>query len=317
MRRTAAALAVPVIAAAVLTGCGSASPSPAASPNASVTVSGVFGKTPSVQIPAKKASTELHYQTTIHGSGPAVPTGDSVLGNFALYGWTGSTHKLLDSTFTTAPQLLPAKLPLPGLETALKGQKLGSRVLAVLPPKYAYGPQGDSSIGVSGTETLVWVVDLIKAFSPTAAASGAHVSDGGGSLPKVSATNAVPVITVPKGKPPAKLMVKTLIKGTGKPLANGQAVVAQVVGANWRTGKVFYSTWPSATSPGAPFSFELGGQVIAGWNKGLVGIPAGSRVLLVIPPALAYGKAGQPSAGIKGTDTLVFVVDILDAASPT
>ncbi len=42
-------------------------------------------------------------------------------------------------------------------------------------------------------------------------------------------------------------------------------------------------------------------------------MPVGSRVLLVIPPADGYGKAGNSSAGIKGTDTLVFVVDILGA----
>ena len=315
--RRAAALIIPVIAAAgVLSGCGSSSPAPAASPNASVKVTGSFGKAPAVQIPTKKASSELRFTTTISGNGPAVPPGDSVLGNFALYGWTGTTHKLLDSTFTSAPQLLPAQLPLPGLQTALKGAKLGSRVVAVLPPKFGYGTKGDSQIGVTGPEPLVWVVDLIKAFSPTEAAAGAHVSDGGGGLPTVAATPAMPTISIPKSQPPAKLVVKTLIKGSGQPLANGQAVVAQVVGTVWRTHKVFFSTWPSATSPGAIFSFQLGGQVISGWNKGLPGVPVGSRVMLIVPPADAYGKAGQPTAGIKGTDTLVFVVDILDASSP-
>jgi len=61
----------------------------------------------------------------------------------------------------------------------------------------------------------------------------------------------------------------------------------------------------------------LGGQVIPGWNDGLPGVTVGSRVMLVIPPAYGYGKAGNSQAGIKGTDTLVFVIDILDAESPT
>ncbi len=318
MRRTAAALAVPVIAAAVLAGCGSSSPSSAGgSTNSSVTVSGAFGKPPSVTIPAHKASTQLHFQTEIHGSGPVVPSGDSILGNFALYSWTGTTHKLLDSTFASVPQLLPPRLPLPGLQTALKGQTVGSRVLAVLPPKYAYGVKGNSQIGITGSETLVWVVDLIKAFSPTAAASGTHVSNGGGSLPTVSAAATSPTVTIPKNAPPSKLIVKTLIKGSGAPLVSGQSVVAQVVGVNWRTKKTFYTTWPSAASVGAPFSFQLGGQVIPGWNKGLVGVPVGSRVMLIVPPSDGYGKAGQPSAGIKGTDTLVFVVDVLSGSGVT
>ena len=56
--------------------------------------------------------------------------------------------------------------------------------------------------------------------------------------------------------------------------------------------------------------------MIPGWDKGLVGQTVGSRVLLVIPPGDAYGSAGQSQAGIKGTDTLVFVVDIISAVSP-
>jgi peptidylprolyl isomerase len=43
-----------------------------------------------------------------------------------------------------------------------------------------------------------------------------------------------------------------------------------------------------------------------------VGVPVGSRVMLVIPPALGYGPAGgQASAGITKTDTLVFVIDVI------
>ncbi len=60
--------------------------------------------------------------------------------------------------------------------------------------------------------------------------------------------------------------------------------------------------------------FVIGnGQVIAGWDEGLVGQTVGSQVLLVVPPDKGYGTAGNTDAGIKGTDTLVFVVDILDA----
>jgi len=60
--------------------------------------------------------------------------------------------------------------------------------------------------------------------------------------------------------------------------------------------------------------FQLG-QLIPAWNTGLVGVPVGSRVMLVVPPAQGYGKNGQASAGIKPTDTLVFVVDILATAT--
>ena len=86
--------------------------------------------------------------------------------------------------------------------------------------------------------------------------------------------------------------------------------MVQYTGVNWRTKKVFDSSW----SRREPFATVIGeGQVIQGWDDGLVGQTVGSRVLLVIPPADGYGKTGSSSVGIKGTDTIVFAVDILGA----
>jgi FKBP-type peptidyl-prolyl cis-trans isomerase len=313
MRRISAALLVPVLAALALAGCGSSSKSAASDPNATVSVSGSFGTVPKVKIPAQKADTKLDISTPIKGTGAVLASTDDVLANLAIYDWSGKKSKLLDSTFTSIPQILPAQVGLKGLAAAVKGKKVGTRILAVVPPKFGYGTAGNSQLGVKGTDTTVWVIDLIKTFSPTASASGQQVSNGGGSLPKVKATTgAAPVVTIPKNAPSKKLVVKTLIKGSGPALKSGQTVVAQYVAVNYRTKKVFNTTWASATSAGTPFSFSLGGTgVIPGFIKGLTGVPVGSRVMLVIPPADGYGKAGQSSAGIKGTDTLVFVVDVL------
>jgi peptidylprolyl isomerase len=100
-----------------------------------------------------------------------------------------------------------------------------------------------------------------------------------------------------------------LIAGYGSRLVPGETVVTQFTGPLWRTGAVFDSSWQH----GAPQPFVLGsGQVIAGWNQGLAGVRVGSRVLLVIPPKLGYGKAGNPPT-ITGKDTLIFVIDILAA----
>jgi peptidylprolyl isomerase len=314
MRRISAALLVPLLAALALAGCGSSSAKPS-DPNAAVSVSGTFGKAPNVKIPTQKASTKLAITTPIQGTGQVLPSGDDVLANLAIYVWSGKTHKLLDSTFTSTPQILPAQVGLKGLAQAVQGKKVGSRILAVVPPKDGYGTQGNSQLGVKGTDTTVWVIDLIKTFSPTASAAGQNVSSGGGALPSVKATaGSAPVITIPKSAPPKKLTVKTLIKGSGPKLTTGQTVVAQYVAVIYRTKKVFNTTWPTSASPGTPFTFTLAGtNVIPGFIKGLTGVPVGSRVMLVIPPADGYGKAGQSSVGIKGTDTLVFVVDVLAA----
>jgi peptidylprolyl isomerase len=318
MRRTAAALSFPLLAIMLLAGCGSSSSStpPVSNANGSVAVSGTFGAAPAVQIPAAQASSKLAIKTVIKGTGPVLGQTDSFVGNYAVYIWRGKTNKLALSTFKNgSPQVLAANVGLTGLKQALTGQRMGSRVLAVLPPQDAYGSAGNSQIGVKPTDTIVFVVDLIKAFSSTASASGKHVSNGGGALPTVTANpGSAPTVKVPSKQPPTKLVVKTLIKGSGPPTVKGQTVVTQYVGVNWRTGKAFDSSW----SRKAPFGFTLDAtpaQIIPAWDKGLVGVPVGSRVMLIVPPADGYGKTGNSQAGIKPTDTLVFVVDIIGAVS--
>jgi FKBP-type peptidyl-prolyl cis-trans isomerase len=314
MRRIAALLAVPLLAILALAGCGSST----SSSSPSVSVSGQFGKSPMVNIPKQTAGKALAVKTLVKGTGPALTKSDAFVGNYAVYIWNGKTSKLAESTFATkSPALFSGQL-LPGLQTALQGKTMGSRVLAVIPPAQGYGKTGNSQAGVTANDTLVFVVDMIREFPNNAAASGSKVSTGGGSLPTVTAAKSggTPTIAIPTSKkPPSSLVVKTLIKGSGPAVAKGQTVVTQYVGQIWRTGKTFDSSW----SRGEPFGFTIGStpsQVITGWDQGLVGQTVGSRVMLVVPPAQGYGKTGSSQAGIKGTDTLVFVVDILGAVSP-
>jgi peptidylprolyl isomerase len=308
------ALLLPTAVAVALAGCGSSASN--ATNNTAVQVSGTAGKAPKVTIPASKPSTSLVTKTLAAGSGSVIAPTDSILANFEVYLWRGKTHKLLFSSYNSTPEVLPVKIGLTGLQTALSSAKVGSRVLAVLPPKYGYGANGNSQIGVKPTDTLVWVVDVLKDFSPTQSATGQHVTDGGGTLPKISAAaGASPQIAIPKSSPPNKLVVKTLIKGAGAPVKSGEAIVVRYVGSIWRTGKVFNDNWPSVAQPTTPPNVFQLGQLIPAWNTGLVGVPVGSRVMLVVPPAEGYGKTGQAQAGIKPTDTLVFVVDILATAT--
>ena len=315
MRRIAVISALPLLAAVALAGCGSSSNS---SGTSAVTVSGAFGQTPVIKIPAAKAGHALAVKTLIQGTGPVLHTTDTFLSNYAIYLWSGTAHRLVQSTFgSTAhpgsgPQLLSGQL-LPGLEKALVGQKMGSRVLAVIPPKDGFGSRGNPQVGIKGTDTLVFVVDLIKNFAGNASATGTPVSDGGKGLPTVTAvTGSAPTIKMPASTPPTTLVTKTLLQGNGPVVIKGQTVVVQYVGATWATGKVFDASWNRSQ----PFGFTIDAtpsKVIPGWDQGLTGQRVGSRVMLVIPPAEGYGKTGNPQAGIKGTDTLVFAVDILGA----
>jgi peptidylprolyl isomerase len=327
MRRLLAITAIPLLACLVIAGCGSAKPASSASSsssaatsnsnaNSSVTVGGAFGATPTVKIPKLDANNKLTVKTVIQGTGTTVTKADAMAADFVLYFWDGTTSALKANTFTQNPTVIGGTM-LPGLETALIGQKVGSRVLAVIPPAQGYGTSGNAQLGIKGTTTLVFVIDLLKSYADTASASGAQESAGGGALPTVTAhAGAGPTLTIPANNPPSTLVTKTLIKGSGPKVAKGQFIIAQYTGYIWRTKKVFDSSWTS----GSPFGFVIGAspeQVIPGWDSGLAGQTVGSRVMLVIPPKEGYGSTGASQAGITGTDTLVFVVDIIDAFKPT
>ena len=116
-----------------------------------------------------------------------------------------------------------------------------------------------------------------------------------------------PELTFPEGEAPRGLHVAELHAGSGRAVQAGQEIEVHYHGQVWG-GEVFDSSFRR----GAPTSFPIGvGMVIQGWDQGLVGKNVGSRLVLSIPPEKGYGRNGNPLAGIKGTDTLVFVVDIL------
>ena len=324
MRRFLALIAVPLLACLVLAACGgsakstassssSATSSAGASPgaNTAVTASGAFDKTPKVTIPKATPGNSLTVRTLIQGSGTTLTKSDALAANFVLYFWQGKSSSLKANTFTGSPTVIGGTM-LPGLESALIGKKVGSRILAVIPPSQGYGTSGNSQLGITGSTTLVFVIDVLKSYADTAGATGAQVSNGGGTLPTVSAKSGVaPTVTFPSASPPSALVTTTLVKGKGAKVAKGDYVIAQYAGFIWRTKKVFGSSWSS----GSPFGFTIGAtpeQVIPGWDKGLVGQTIGSRVMLSIPPAQGYGSSGASQAGIKGNDTLLFVVDIID-----
>jgi len=121
--------------------------------------------------------------------------------------------------------------------------------------------------------------------------------------------SAKPAVTVQTDTtPPTDLVTHDLVAGDGAEIAHGDTADVQYVGVSWSTGNEFDSSWDRGAQP---FSFPVGaGRVIGGWDKGVQGMRAGGRRLLVIPPHLGYGSRG--AGGVIGPDeTLVFVVDAL------
>jgi peptidylprolyl isomerase len=158
-----------------------------------------------------------------------------------------------------------------------------------------------------------------------AAASGSHAPVPAGraaragrpaatALPVVSGSyGQTPTIRFPSSTPPTGLITRVLESGHGPTVQKGDLIAVAYTGQIWR-GKVFDSTYLAKFGHETPFATRIGmGQVVKGWDDGLPGTRVGSRVLLVIPPRWGYGSAGAPSAGITGSDTIVFVVDVLGA----
>ena len=309
-----------VVAAVLVAGCGSSDSSGPAQPSGSSgttspiglpTVSGAFGTAAKVALPGPDPS---GYSATVltAGKGATVVKGDLLVAHYL--GETWRDGKVFDQSYERGQ---PAQFPIgvgqviPGWDEKLVGQNVGSRVLLVLPPDKGYGSSGKAQAGITGTDTLVFVVDIVGSFGAASSADGTPVAPVAG-LPTVTAKAAKkPVIAVPEGvAPPAKLVSQPLLQGAGAAVKKGQTLIAQYVGVVYGTGKQFDASWDR----GQPAQFPIGvGKVIPGWDKSLVGTKIGSRMLLVIPPADGYGTGGNAQAGIKGTDTLVFVVDILGA----
>jgi peptidylprolyl isomerase len=118
-----------------------------------------------------------------------------------------------------------------------------------------------------------------------------------------------PTVAKGTGAPPKTLVTHDLIVGKGPAAKAGQTLNVQYVGVLFKSGKQFDASWDR----GQPFSFPLGqGQVIPGWDHGLVGMHVGGRRQLVIPAALAYGAAGSPPT-IPPNSALIFDIDLISA----
>jgi peptidylprolyl isomerase len=121
-------------------------------------------------------------------------------------------------------------------------------------------------------------------------------------------SNNKPSISIPQETPPVELVKTDITVGSGDEAVKGKNVSVHYVGVAWSNGQEFDASW----NRGEAFEFRLGaGQVIQGWDDGVAGMKVGGRRQLTIPPDMGYGSRGAGGV-IKGGETLVFVVDLLN-----
>lgn len=133
----------------------------------------------------------------------------------------------------------------------------------------------------------------------------------GSSSAPLAAPSTAPTIAAPSGPPPTRLVVKDLIVGSGQPAKARDQVTVKYVGALYKNGKVFDSSWQRNRT----FTTDLSnGSVMSGWVTGIVGERVGGRRELIVPPNLAYGASGDPPKIPPGA-TLIFDIDLLAVSS--
>jgi peptidylprolyl isomerase len=282
----------------------------AADPLSGVTVSADTSSKPTVKFDKPFAIKKTADSTVAAGTGAALAAGQTITFDYVLV--DGRTGKQIQTSYGRSPAslVLDAAKTNKQLVTALTGETVGSRVLVGIASKDGLAKKLNAK-GVKGSDTLLFVIDVKGVRTPLTRATGDPVPPVDGQPTVSLAADGKPTITIPSGvSAPTSLVVQPLIKGTGPVVQAGQTISVHYTGVIWDGGKQFDSSWDR----GQPLDTVIGkGQVVAGWDEGLVGQTVGSQVLLVIPPDKGYGAQGNSQAGIKGTDTLVFVVDILDA----
>lgn len=293
---------------------GDCTPTASGSASAAVQVSGDFGVKPEVTIDFPTDVSETERSVAIAGDGDIV----AVLGGTANVHYTlfsGQTGEQLDATDYEEAGIVPfpvdPELFLVGIVKTIECSTPGSRVVGVIPAEESFPDDAArEQLGVGADDDIVFVVDVISVDAPPAPplprADGEDqpAEDG---FPEVELDDdGRPTITIPDTDPPTELEVAVLKQGAGETIQENSDVVVHYVGMNWTTGEIFDESW----ARGMPETFNTG-QVVQGFKTALEGQQVGSQIIAVLPPSEGYGEAGSEGAGISGTDTIVFVVDIL------
>jgi len=292
------------------TGERSCQPAAAGTASDSVVVRGGAETVPSVRL--AEALSPARTQRTVVNEGAGRRAEQGSLVTFAYAVFDAVNGELIDAVGYGSPY---AQVPLngtsllDGFEKALMCATAGSRITAVIPPEEAFGQTGNEKYGISASDSVVLVLDVVSVAADRAQGERQPVMD---SLPQVDVgATGEPQVTIPPKSPPTSYSVTVLKKGEGEQVMEGGTVTVEYRGLVWASGRTFDSSW---------YRDELVRMPTSSYWKGvgdaLVGQTVGSQVLAIIPPASGFGVEGNRELGIGAEDTMVFVIDILAVVQP-
>lgn len=291
----------------------SESPSAEASPTVEITpstdLSGIEvtdGDVPEITVPTPWAIEETTAEVLSEGDSDQTLTENSTV-TLHYLGVNGRTGEVFDGSYEGGqPAVFPLQGVIPGFSKGLTGQKVGSRVLIGMPPADGY-PDGTGDGRIEAGDSLIFLVDIVSANFETATGEEVEPAEG---LPAVTVADDGPTIEIPAdATAPTELVVQPLVKGPGAAVTEGSTIQVQYRSWIYDGGELLEDAWRPQAGPLA--------QLIEGWKQGLVGQTAGSRVMLIVPPELAYPD-GRPDATppLEAGQTLVYVIDLLDVQNP-
>ncbi len=303
-----------------LTACGDDDPGDEPFPGAgktsdrldAVTISGDVGTAPEVKWKSAMDAGKIETKTITEGDGEVLKGQDAVLAHL----WIGnglSQREVFSTHKEKRAELLTVNNQLPEFLAGIRDAKIGSRLAVTASAEEAFGPSGNSQLGIGNKDTVLVVVDLVSQVLDKPEGERSAYPDW---MPtpqfKKGVVTGFSFEGVPE--PTDDLRRVQLLKGTGPRVKKGQTIAVRYLGQAFGEDKPFDENF-GEDGQGDPTTFGIGtGQVIKGWDQALEGVPVGSRVVLSIPAELGYGAEGSPDSGIPANATLIFMIDILAAA---
>jgi len=256
---------VPLVCAMALTACG-----------------GAANKSTTAQIPTQPAYAKTDL---VVGTGETVVAGDLATVNYVGYQYDSTKPNSRGAQFESGTRSFAAGTGaiLPGTTYALLGWD-----------------QGVPGMKVGGKANLVMPYNLAYGIYEYTSPNGNKVAQ------YAPVVFEVEVVAVKKASPSATVEINETAVGTGALVEYGKVLTVKYTGWLYddtkadKKGTQFDS---SATATGGTFSFALGGEVIAGWDRGLLGMKVGGKRTLTIPYELAYGVTGKFTTDAAGVVT--------------
>lgn len=329
LRRAALAALAGLGAALALAGC---SQSPASAIRAddctpqglpgtaseAVAAEGAFGQSLAMSTAGPLAADHLEVSRHGAGSGPVLTPAGVLEGRFSIIALDDGTPLVSDLPLAAADDGSPLPVTvnlvgaqLPGAAAALQCAQAGERVIAAMPAAQLFGAESQAFVA-DPNRTVALGIDVTRVYPSSA---------GGRILPPVDGIPAVvtapdgrPGATMPQSAPPTELRTALRVEGFGEPIAAGDALTLHVSIFDWTSGAELASTWDDANSVMRTAAGEQDG--LYGVTAELVGRPAGSQLIAVVPTELALSRQGPVAASLATGRTLVLVIDVLAADAP-